>query len=159
MCDIVHLRSKHFIPQLSTIQYQFQPNVFEKMHGKGLVCVHRVRQIPGVKRSLFTNISDAYIFKWSRGCAWVKLRTSCPTRGCRHGYPWSGIRGLGIRGYEYSFPTDGARTGPSFWDHGYPWAVLLYTYQYFYLIFYTLFELPAACHIEDLFSIGVASAV
>ncbi|KAJ7191887.1 hypothetical protein GGX14DRAFT_701508 [Mycena pura] len=38
----------------------------------------------------------------------VKLRTSCPTRGCRHGYPHSGIRGFAIRGYKYSFPTDGA---------------------------------------------------
>ncbi|KAJ7196389.1 hypothetical protein GGX14DRAFT_545723 [Mycena pura] len=40
----------------------------------------------------------------------LKLRTSCSTRGCRHGYPRPGIRGLGIRRYEYSFPTDGAST-------------------------------------------------
>src|ERR1700761_161496 len=47
----------------------------------------------------------------------LKLRTSCPTHGCRHGYLRSGIRGFAIRGYKYSFPTDGAGTGPSFWDH------------------------------------------
>ncbi|KAJ7203028.1 hypothetical protein GGX14DRAFT_652403 [Mycena pura] len=45
----------------------------------------------------------------------------------KHGYPRSGIRGLGIRGYEYSFPTDGASTDLGFCDHGYPWAV--YTYR------------------------------
>ncbi|KAJ7214834.1 hypothetical protein GGX14DRAFT_392102 [Mycena pura] len=48
----------------------------------------------------------------------IKLRTSCLTRGCRHGYLRSGIRGFAIRGYEYSFPTDGMGTGPSFCGHG-----------------------------------------
>ncbi|KAJ7213872.1 hypothetical protein GGX14DRAFT_392648 [Mycena pura] len=80
---------------------------------RGLVCPHiSIRDLSATD----SDFPD-FIFGWLHQEE-VKLRTSCLTRGCRHGYPRSGIRGFAIRGYEYSFPTDGTGTGPSFCGHG-----------------------------------------